>query len=439
MSLDLDQKVADLEERVQRIRSLLKYAPRAFVMEFAGTPKSGKSTSVEAIRHLFARYGFRVHVLAERAAVCPIPMKGHLFFNTWCATSMLAELLANVEAETDIILVDRGLFDALAWLSLQEKRGELTADEARTIDAFLLLERWRRLFDLIVVMSVSPEEALTREDNQRITKKRGSIMRPDVLKSITDSVEHAIQTYGPRFRTVIDYRTSGLEMRESLIDLANRILDNLEKFLNPEILVVHKQALENLKLDNGGMFGKDAAANAISCIVSNGQFVRREKAENDSTLVQIIPCGVLEHENEVFLFRRKETDVKYRLYGRATIWRGCHVAKTSQGQLPTQLENALLERITHSLFLSRVFQLENVGYCWDKGDEKSEQHFGVVYRIDVDNPHAALDLHKKEFRQQRGHGLTGQFLKWSEVSSDQVRGSLEKWSQAILDGIGQLE
>lgn len=228
-------------------------------------------------------------------------------------------------------------------------------------------------------------------------------------------------------------------MRESLIDLANRILDNLEQFLNPEILVVHKQALESLKLDNGGMFGEDAAANAISCIKSNGQFVRREKAENDSTLVQIIPCGVLEHENEVFVFRRKETDIKSRLYGRATIWRGCHVAKTSQGQLPAQLQEALLKRITHSLFLSRVFQMENVGYCWDRGDAESAQHFGVVYRIDIDNPHTALDLHKKEFRQQRGHGLTGQFLKWSDVSSDQVRGSLEKWSQAILDGIGQVE
>ncbi len=100
MGSDLDERAAKLEERAKRLHSLLKYAPRAFVVEFAGTPKSGKSTSVEAIRHFFSRYGFGVHVLAERAAVCPIPMKGHLFFNTWCATSMLAELLANVETQT---------------------------------------------------------------------------------------------------------------------------------------------------------------------------------------------------------------------------------------------------------------------------------------------------------------------------------------------------
>src|SRR3954466_4175 len=150
---ELDKQVEKLEARAKAIHdNLLSFASRAFVIEFAGTPKSGKSTSVEAIRHFFTRMGFRVHVLAERAAVCPIPMKGHLFFNTWCAASMLAELLANVETEPDIILVDRGIFDALVWLVLQEQRGELTAAEARAIEAFLLLDRWRSLIDLAIVM-----------------------------------------------------------------------------------------------------------------------------------------------------------------------------------------------------------------------------------------------------------------------------------------------
>jgi len=84
---------------------------------------------------------------------------------------MLAELLANVEAEADIIIVDRGIFDSLVWLTLQLQRGEITSDEAGTIDSFLLLERWRTLIDLVVVMNVPAKEALDRENNQRITTK----------------------------------------------------------------------------------------------------------------------------------------------------------------------------------------------------------------------------------------------------------------------------
>jgi putative protein kinase ArgK-like GTPase of G3E family len=80
MTDSLESKIALLERKTDLVRVHLEFASRAFVIEFAGTPKSGKSTAVEAIRHFFSRLHFRVHVLAERAALCPIPMKGHLFF-----------------------------------------------------------------------------------------------------------------------------------------------------------------------------------------------------------------------------------------------------------------------------------------------------------------------------------------------------------------------
>jgi hypothetical protein len=200
MARGIAQRVAELEGRADRLLHALPFATRAFVIEFAGSPKSGKSTSVEAIRHFFVRQGFRVHVLVERASVCPIPMKGHLFFNTWCVCTMLAELLANVETETDIIIVDRGLFDALVWLTLQHQRGELTGDEAEIIENFLLLERWRTLIDLAVVMKVNAAEAIKRELAPRISGKAGSIMNPDILSGLERSVVAAAEKYRHKFR-----------------------------------------------------------------------------------------------------------------------------------------------------------------------------------------------------------------------------------------------
>lgn len=439
MSSNIEQEVAKLETRAEKLRSLLQYAPRAFVMEFAGTPKSGKSTSVEVVRHFFSRHGFRVQILAERAAVCPIPMKGHLFFNTWCAASMLAELLANVETETDLIIVDRGLFDALVWLTLQEKRAELTGDEARTIESFLLLERWRTLIDLAVVMSVSAEEALSRETTPRITRKGGSIMNLDVLRAISDSVAEASTRYGSRFRALINHQTTGHEVRESNVTLAGKVLDCLERFLNPEILVVPRREIELLPLERGGKFDDQAMKSALSCITSHGRFMLRDEAEARSDYVQVIPCGLLTYESQVFLFQRKETDPKYRLYGKTTIWQGCHVMKQEGMSIPELLETALRERVSRSLFLSRVFPTDNLGYCWDREDPKGSRHFGVVYRIRIDNPHTAVDLKKKEFRKQRSHGLIGQFADLQQLAASRDELSLETWSRAILDKIGVTE
>ena len=438
MSSELDA-VDELEAQAERLQSLLQYAPRAFVMEFAGTPKSGKSTSVEAVRHFLSRHGFRVHVLSERAAICPIPMKGHLFFNTWCACSMLAELLANVETETDIVIIDRGLFDALVWLTLQQKRGELTENEASTIESFLLLERWRALIDLAVVMSVSAEEALSREENQRITRKAGSIMNPEVLAAIDRSVGDAVAQYGDRFPGVIHYPTNGGEVRRSNIELTGRILDQLASFLNPEVLVVPRDRLEALQLQDGGCFGDEASKSVMACISSFGCFMRREDAESDLTHVQIIPCGLLTNEERgVFLFQRKETDPKYRLYGKTTIWQGCHVTKKEDADPAALLRPALMDRVSRSLFLSRVFPVKLLGYCWDPNDPGSSRHFGVIHRIDINNPHTAADLKKKEFRKQRGHGWIGQFVDdWQGLVDGIEELNIESWSQAILKAFGE--
>ena len=321
---EIQETVSGLESRLAQLHTTLPFAHRAFVIEFAGTPKSGKSTSVEAVRHFFSRNGFRVHVLAERAAVCPIRMKGHLFFNTWCACSMLAELLANVEAEADIIIVDRGIFDSLVWLTLQLQRGEITSDEAGTIDSFLLLERWRTLIDLVVVMNVPAKEALDRENNQRITTKTGSIMNERALEVLSSSVRSAYEKYNEKFDGIFLHDTSGNKVKESNTALASKILDSLQEFLDPEILVVPKECLADLPMDQSGNFEAGAASKAAACISKSGTFVRRSQAESDDGLVQIIPAGILTYEDKVFVFQRKEPDPKYRLYGKTTILEATH-------------------------------------------------------------------------------------------------------------------
>ena len=73
---------------------------------------------------------------------------------------MLAELLENVDTKTDIIIADRGLFDALIWFQTQFKRGELSNDELKHIENFLLMDRWKNLFDLVAVLRASATTAL---------------------------------------------------------------------------------------------------------------------------------------------------------------------------------------------------------------------------------------------------------------------------------------
>jgi predicted NUDIX family phosphoesterase len=427
--LDEIAQIQALEARAAHLRELLdkEFARRAFVLEFAGTPKSGKSTSVEAARHFFARNGFRVHVLAERAAMCPIPMKGHLFFNTWCMASMLAELLANFETETDLIIVDRGLMDSLVWLVMQKARGEITATDASCFESFVLLDRWVSLIDLALVLYVDPDEALKRERSQCIATADGSIMNRNMLTAISGVVDDAVNRYRAKFKHVVKCKSEG-GVRSFNMSLIDRIIDNFDEFLDPNILVVKRQHLFEANITSGGYFSTTDTSRFNSVLSVSGQFEKRSKAEDDKDFVQIVACAVLMHMGKVFIFERQTKDPKSSLYGKRTLCHATHVPE-KVSQTPQQCTvSACRDRVNSSLFLGQNLACSEIGYCWINNDK----HLGVLFRVDIESDLTARDLEKKEFRRSRGFGLSGKLIDWSDLLTKEAEYNLEPWSQELL-------
>ena len=437
----IEELVANLEERASALHAKIELAPRAFVVEFAGTPKSGKSTAVEAIRHFFKRQDFSVHVLTERAAQCPIPMKGHLFFNTWCATTMLAELLENVETETDIIIADRGLFDALIWFQTQCKRGELSDDELTHIENFLLMDRWKNLFDLVAVLRATAPTALERENAHRITSRPGSIMNASMLETLSDAVGAAVDRYQDRFNdNIIVIDTDVDDERCSNANLLSQILKRFESFVDPDILVVPRSAMEDLLSRASYAFTPDAETAQIQEIIeTHGQYRRRTEVEGDESFIQVVPCGVLLYEDRVFLFRRHDRNPKSTLYGKSTIWQGCHVVCPADGQRSlSAIRRALETRVAQSLFISRKLRSSYIGYTWENAERGDGRHLGVIFRLDVESSELAASLKTKEFRRSRGHSLAGGFKEIGELKAEVDEVGLEPWSRAILGHYSEL-
>lgn len=427
---------ADFEkiaEKAKLVRKLVGYAKRPFVIEFAGTPKSGKSTSVNSLDNFLRRNEFSVHVLLERASFCPIPTKGHLFFNTWTAATMLAELLQNVETPTHVIIKDRGIFDSLVWLQLQYRRGEVSRDELNTIAKFMLLERWRNIVDLVVVMRVQPQKALERETATLISSAPGTVMRSEVLTEFNDALDVAVREYRPAFKGFIELDTSSSEPRSTNLLLAEQILATLEHFLNSPILVVPRRSVETfLKPSAGGEFRRNVLKEVLGRMDSVKTMIPRDEAEKDERHMQIVPCAVLTHRGKVFTFQRKEQDPNYHLYGKTTIWRGTHVTRHPPSVAEEQLKKTVLSRIADDLFLSRQFESQLVGLTWDLRTPHSRKHLGLVFLVDIDSDDVALAIHEKEFRKGRGHGLRGAFGEPRQILASDHELSLEPWSKEIL-------
>ena len=90
--------------------------PRPCIVELAGTPRAGKTTAMHGLAGRLESTDFRVEVVEEQAARCPVWSKRDPEFNIWTVCTTLAQTIEASYNNAHVILIDRGIFDALCWM-----------------------------------------------------------------------------------------------------------------------------------------------------------------------------------------------------------------------------------------------------------------------------------------------------------------------------------
>ena len=432
-----DQLAVRGEHLLERARELLgilrTQARRAFVIELTGTPKAGKSTSVVTLQTFFKEAGYQVHLLKERAADCPLPMKGHFFFNAWTMATMLAEVLETHETNVDLLILDRGFFDALVWLELQARREQVTAEEKRAFSEFVLLERWRSLVDVTVIMKVDPDKALQREHQNQIVHRVGSMMNPQALGEFNHALTSVARQYEDRFSLIEIDTTRAAGVVTTNVDLLEALLPRIEEWADPGIAVLPRQAVIEAFGDRPFLHGDDARS-VLAHLAGRVSFRKRSDAERDKDVVQLIAAGIHVHEDRIVVLERELRDKKATHYGRRTLWIGCHVDNDGEDLLAGAM-SCLDRRIQQELHLSARPRMDLLGLAWDKNQEES-QHFGVMFRLSVASDYVADHLKNKQFKKMGRSGrIKSVFMTQEEIVRDLEGLDLEPWSEHMARNI----
>jgi len=225
----LEREAADVLELMRSSRR-----ERPFFIEFSGTPKAGKTTIINSLRLFLNRNGYRVSVLVERASTAPIVNKLHVHFNVWTACQTLCQMLDSAQwpERNDIVILDRGLFDALAWMDWMYHRDELDEETMNKIIGFVTIDSWRNLVDMTFVMLTTPEESLHREYKDQVTKKPGRIMNAEAIDRFNQSLERTREKFGKLFPRITEVSTSGkVEPDETGRQVVKASLDTIRTML----------------------------------------------------------------------------------------------------------------------------------------------------------------------------------------------------------------
>ena len=207
---------------------------RPLFVEFAGTPKSGKSTCIDSVNHFFRRLGFKVLAPTEGASKrTPYYLKDNLVaYNTWSAIYALTHVLeGNYSSDKfQLVIMDRGLFDALAWFELLSARNNVTQEECSTIQNFLLVDHWRKFIDIVFLFEADPATSLERENKDKLIDEPGQAMNSDFLHDLNEAYLTIRSKYPSQFNQLHVLNTSGdknTTPQSTAFEVAKMIIDSI--------------------------------------------------------------------------------------------------------------------------------------------------------------------------------------------------------------------
>lgn len=436
-------KIIELEQLASEVLTLKKLhrQRRPIVIEFCGSPKSGKTSCINSLNLFLKRNGFKTSVLSERASVSPISDKHNPIFNVWTCTSAINEINEKMDRarngeDIDIIISDRGIFDALCWFRWLKTQHNMSQYEYNVLTKFATLYRWQKNIDLVYVFMVSPQESIEREYANLLTTKRGSIMRENVLEQYLKSVKDTINEYRNEFRATHQIDTTDKEQNDVGYEVTLSTLEVLKDMLIEKIGYIPKNEI-NLKEGINEVETIKSALNSYS-------FANRDEVENNEHLIQPIPISVitnLERNKILCIKKTKKSTSKYSPEsGKLLLYAGGHMRQEDEtintkndfiSTAKNTLERELLEEIGISYCIDNCqpFALYTPNY-----GVKSSQHLAIGWIIELDEK-KKLNLDSYEIIQKKGTSKSGNFITFAELEQMFLEKNdllFESWSKEIL-------
>ncbi len=230
----------DREKLRQRAESVLKSLnenpkSRPIIVEFSGTPKSGKSSCIEIVSHFFRRLHFRVLSPSEGASRrTPYHLRADLVdFNTWSASYALTHILESLHDPYNyqLVILDRGMFDALAWFQLLVNRNEIDQVTCDQVHSFLLIEKWRSVVDEVFLFTADPDTSMKRENQNALIDEPGTTMNLEFLQNLNAAYNSVREKYSGDFSHFQAINTSASESttpQSTAAQIAGIILDRFD-------------------------------------------------------------------------------------------------------------------------------------------------------------------------------------------------------------------
>ena len=236
--LDYYEKLKRLhakKEELQRLRALCTLS-KPFVIEFTGTPRTGKTTLINNLYDFFKKGGFNTQIIEEFtiSKYYKEELKDR-FKHMSSSESNIAiiecvyqQLIDAIKNGKDIILIDRSLNDRQIWNYRRYKRGDM--DETlylETKEKYSVLSK--ELIDFLVITYADALVSLKRDYHSSLALENRSFLNIDNIDEYNQCLNSLINLFNSSVDDSILVDTTNKNMNDISTEVADNIMTSMRK------------------------------------------------------------------------------------------------------------------------------------------------------------------------------------------------------------------
>jgi len=232
------KELLKLHYRKLEIYKLSKFITnkKPYVIEFTGTPRTGKTTLINNLLDFFKKCGFKVSVIEEfttskkyKKEIYPLLKdKYKNIVNTEIPKYVLQELEDNINDNPDIIIVDRCLYDRLIWvdrLYLKDGMSEEEYNDYKKIYIPLIKEK----IDIIISTYTDSLTSLKRDYLANLSLEKRNFLNEENINEYNKSLLNTKELANIENINFNLFDTTNKSIREISLEVTDIIIDNMRK------------------------------------------------------------------------------------------------------------------------------------------------------------------------------------------------------------------
>ena len=230
---DYYNKLKQLHAQLTELKELKSIASieKPFIVEFTGTPRTGKTTTINALYDFFKKGGFNISVVEEFTSskyykdVIKKDLEKYSIEDRNIAILEYVYKALDVEnkKDNDIILLDRSINDRMIWNYIRYIKGEMTKE---TYDS--AFEKYgplaAELIDYLIITYAEPIVALRRDYTSGLSLEPRNFLNEENLNDFNKAIMQTKPTFENNLENVSFINTNRLESRDTAVKVANDVM-----------------------------------------------------------------------------------------------------------------------------------------------------------------------------------------------------------------------